>query len=131
MPTVAAYRVAIVVDREYGPRLQELASRFHVWAVRSPQNEAATEVVRASEPDYSPDSGVSLFNAAADKDADLLSILSVVEEHHGAYSHDPPVGTIEVIGTQPTPAAREALADLGFRQLEPTAAGFLAHRDRT
>jgi hypothetical protein len=127
---VDAYRVAIVVDRDYGSKLEALASSCHVWAVRSPQNEAATEVIWASEPEYSPDSGVSLFNAGADEEADLLSIIDVVEEHHGAYSQDPPVGTIEVIGTPPTPAAREVLADLGFRQLEATAAGFLAHRDR-
>ncbi len=129
MRTVADYRVAIVVARDFGPRLQALASRCHVWAVRSPGNEAATEAIRATEPVYSPESGVTLFNADASPDAELLSIIGVVEEHHGEHSHDPAVSAIEVIGARPTPAVRDQFAAFGFDRIEATPDGFIALRD--
>lgn len=35
------YRVAIVVTPDFAPRLAELAGDCHVWAVRTPEIEAA------------------------------------------------------------------------------------------
>jgi hypothetical protein len=63
--------------------------------------------------------------------ASFLSILGTVEEHHGAYSHDPPLSVLQVVGIEPSAAAIEELAAYGFGRIEPSDDGFIARRDRT
>ena len=95
------HRVAVVVDPDYGQRVQELSRQRHVWIVRSPVNDPAVE----------------------------SAIRAVVEEHHGEYSHDPPLTAIEVIGTGASAMVREHLGAYGFLRIEPEAEGFTAFRE--
>ena len=87
-----------------------------------------TEQVWATT-DGSADSGVTLFNGRGDEENDLLEILAVVEEHHDAYSHTPPVSIIEVFATGAAEAVREEFASFGFARFEPTPDGFVAYRE--
>ena len=124
----APYRVAIVVDREFGSQLAEFAQRLHVWICDSPTNRPAVEAVWRSRGDrtYDIESGASIFNCASEtplEDA-LINILGTVDEHHGEYSHDPPWSVIEVIGCGATARVRKAFADLGAQVADEQADRF-------
>ena len=111
------YRVAIVVDRHFGPRLAELAKRLHVWVCDSPGNRPAVEAIwrDRGEGKYNIDSGVTILDCAPDEAVEdaLANIIGTVDEHHGQYSHDPPWSVIEVIGCGPSPRVRTAFAEYG------------------
>jgi hypothetical protein len=96
-----------VVDAQYGDAIRALSRDRHVWAVKSPVNDPVIEEVWASAPHHWLVSGVTAFNAGHSAEDSCLSILGVIEEHHGPYSHDPPLTEIEVVGVQPTAALRE------------------------
>jgi hypothetical protein len=60
---------------------------------------------------------------------EVASILGTVEEHHGQYSHEPPLTIIEVIGAAVTPEVRTELEAHGFERWQESPAGFVAYRD--
>jgi hypothetical protein len=122
------HRVAVVVDPDYGEAVRPLSLSRHVWIVRSPRNNAVVEAMRAQCNEHSAETGVSTFNAGGTPEESFLSILGVVDEHHGEHSHDPPLSVIEVVGVAATDAIREQLAAVGFRQTEPDDEGFTAYR---
>jgi hypothetical protein len=111
------YRVAIVVDREFGPQLDALAKRLHVWICDSPINRPAVEAIWRARGDrkYDIESGATIFNCAPDQPVEdaLVNIIGAVDEHHGEYSHEPPWSVMEVIGCAPTPRVRSAFAEFG------------------
>jgi hypothetical protein len=123
------YGVAVVVSSDYASRLAELARDRHVWAVRTPAIEAAARAIWDGSATGSLESGVTVFNGTGDAEADLSSIIAVVEEHHGESSHDPPVSTIEVFGVGATEQLAADFAELGFPRLDTTRDGFVAHRE--
>ena len=122
------HRVAVVLDPDYGEGVRDLARDRHVWIVRSPINDAVAEAVRAGSEEHSLESGISTFNGRESPEESFLSILGVIEEHHGEYSHDPPLSVIEVFGVGATDAIREEAAAYGFRRIEPSDEGFTAYR---
>ena len=122
------HRVAIVVDPDYAERVLNLAGECHVWLVRSAANDRVVAALRESHPTHSLESGVTTFNPAGTPQASLVAILGTVEEHHGEYSHDPPVSVLEVIGAEPSAAVREELDAYGFHRVEPSEEGFRARR---
>jgi hypothetical protein len=128
MPTESPYTVAIVVDPGFGSRLRDLATTCHVWAVDSPVNAKAAQELRASDGEHSLDKGVTMFRATAGASAEQLcaEIVSTVEEHHGEYSHVPPVGRLRVYGAQLTPDLQAELARYGFTEVTNLTDGFLA-----
>ena len=123
------HRVAIVVDPDYAERITELASECHTWLVRSAANDAVVASLRQDDQAFSFDAGVTTFNKAETPQASFLSILGTVEEHHGAYSHDPPLSVIEVIGLESSAAVRAELDVYGFCDIEQSTNGFIARRD--
>jgi hypothetical protein len=127
----AEYRVAIVVSSEYAPGLAELSRHRHVWAVRTPIIEAAARTIWDESAKGSLESGVTVFNGTGDAEADLSSILAVVEEHHGEYSHDPPVSMIEVFGVGVTEQLAADFLELGFSRFDEIEDGFIAYREQT
>ena len=130
MPSVNgdAHRVAIIVDPDYGARATDVASRCHTWIVISPTNRAVTAPRRADA--FSLEAGFTDFEGAETPEDSLISVLAVVELHHGEYSHDPPVSVLEVIGTPPTRPILDELDGLGFDAVDLTAEGFVARRAR-
>ena len=124
------YSIALVVDRAFGERLVELASRLHVWVCSSAENDRAAEVIRAANSKYSPDSGVTVLTARDEEQAEELIIgaLLDVDLHHGTDSHPPAWTTLEVFGSAPTPEVEEALHRYGVTRIERTESGFMARR---
>ena len=61
-----AYRVFVVLDRDYGERLLELARRGPVWIVDTPQNRAVAQNLWAANPNRNQLEGVTTFKAGDD-----------------------------------------------------------------
>jgi hypothetical protein len=123
--------VAVVVDGDLAPELENLARTCPVWSVRTPETKAvARRLWDAALPRApgAPEAGLTLFDPDGTPEESLLSILNTVELHHGEYSQNPPVNVIEVFGTNATAASEEALAALGFAEVHRSAHGFTAHR---
>jgi hypothetical protein len=123
------HHVALVLDREFGARLADLARDVHVWAVRSAADEDAATRVWATPPRHSQLS-VTLFDAS-DHTAEeaCADILSTIDEHHGEYSDDRALDAMEVSGVGLTQRIEDELAALRF-DAEPSDQGFIAVRRR-
>jgi hypothetical protein len=95
-----AYRVFVVVDREYGERLSELARTGPVWVVDTPNNRAAAQKIWAVDANRSHLNGVTTFKTGEDCSPEdtLINELDTIDLHHGTYSANPPYTVLEVIG---------------------------------
>jgi hypothetical protein len=104
-------RVAIVFEKEFGDRLEELAMRMPVWIVESNANRAAVSAAwnRASE---WPHISVTVFRPP-DSLRHLLSQIGHPQR-------------VDVIGMKLSDEARDALMSAGFTKLAETNAGFRA-----
>jgi hypothetical protein len=123
---VEPHRVVVVVDPTYGTALRQLIPDRPVWIVKSEANDPIIQRVWAEN---ESESNVTAFNATDTPEETFVSILGVVEEHHGVYSHDPALTDLEVIGTAATDAVRRALEAYGFDRIVATPDGFHATRD--
>jgi uncharacterized lipoprotein YbaY len=126
------HTVALVLDGAFGQRLVELAARVHVWAVESPLNREVAERIRAASPGASLNHGVTLFRASPD-DAPAAMIadqMDVIVEHHGPFSHDPPLDAVEVYGAVPNATVLALLGEYGWGAISVTEAGFIARQPR-
>jgi hypothetical protein len=130
-----AYTVGLVVDPEFGARLGAQAARMPVWIADTPANRAAAAALRREAPASVPHTAagaVTTFRVASEESPAewALRALGDVDLHHGQYSHAPPYGALEVVGAEPTPDLRAALAEYGLTEIEPRPGGFLASRPR-
>ena len=97
------FTVALVVDREFGARLDRLEVFDHVWLIQSPTNELAdVEFERragvGSNKKFGPD--ISTFYAG-DDESPAVTCARLVEEldsHHSGYAGDPAWSEIRVFG---------------------------------
>ena len=125
------YAVAIVVERDFGDELVELAERLHVWVCSTPENRLQVERVRGAQPaSPSIEHGVTTFNVSeADSPEQMLvGVLGAVDLHHGKHAHFPPWSTLEVYGASPTRAVRAALVAFGVNTFSSTRRGFHCSR---
>jgi len=125
------YRVVLVMDPQCGDRLRLLAKDAHVWAIRSPENERAAEAFWERLPvgtTYSEqlESGITVFNVQPLG----LGLLDSVIEHHGEFSHDPPVDAIDVLGHAFSEQVRATFVMQGFPHFVQRPDGFLATREQ-
>lgn len=127
--------VAVVVDREFGERLLPLVQRFHVWVCDTPVNRTAAEKAWES---ISPgavwnEAGATIFKVSENDNPEdmVLDRLTDVDLHHGEYSHDPAWSVIEVYGSKPTAALRQALQEFGVDKFRETPDGFVCSRPLT
>jgi hypothetical protein len=122
-------RVAIVVDPDFGRALADLARRVHVWIVDTPENRRVVEQLWAQASE-DPNEGITTFKVdfAVARDAWVVDILPVVDEHHGLRVEWAPSATLEVRGARLTPGIRAALDELGSFSLEESEGGFVANR---
>jgi hypothetical protein len=125
-----AYRVFVVLDREYGDRLSSLADNEPVWIVDTPTNRAAAKAVWVSQPHRDHLDGITTFKVSDDCSPEnaLINELPTIDLHHGVYSANPPYTVIEVVGAQISAEIRNKLSQFGFDQFEPTQQGFRAVR---
>ena len=121
-----AYRVFVVLDREYGVRVLELARSGPVWIVDTPQNRAVTKNLWAAHPNRNHPEGVTTFKAGDDCSSEetLINELDTINLHHGSYSADPPYTILEVIGTPISERLKAELSHYGFSEFQATGEGF-------
>jgi hypothetical protein len=142
----APCRVYVVVDPHYGERIRNLpfgepawivdSADNHpviqaIWEERGPLDKSAGTTSFKYDPDAQPDglTGITSFkyNPNARPDNWLISILSVIDEHH--YYHDPPYSVLNIVGTSWSEAIQEELDRFGFFAHEATTEGFVTKRD--
>lgn len=124
------YRVFVVLDREYGKRLIELAVKEPVWIVDTPTNRHVAQEIWAADPNRSDLDGVTTFKVDGDCSPEdgLIGELGTIDLHHGIYSANPPYTIIEVIGANISERIKEEFSRFGFDQFEATPQGFRAVR---
>ena len=117
--------IAIVVDENFGERLQSLADQMPVWVADTPTNRTVAEALWSQA-----GSNITTFRVSAGDDAAewCHAILPQVESHHGEYSPSPPLNSIEVFGARATPTLRDAFSKYGFTISSKRADGFRAVR---
>jgi hypothetical protein len=111
VPITEPYRVLVVVDRDYGQRLAELAQSGPVWIVDTPANRTAAQQIWAADPNRSHLKGVTTFKFREESSSEdiLINELDTIDLHHGTHSASPPYTVLDVIGT----AITARLRDLG------------------
>src|SRR5687767_6358660 len=114
------HSVAVVVDREFGDALRELASRVPVWVCDTPTNRRIAEAHRLARPHPSNQRGLTTFRVTDRATAQqmLLEVMDMVDLHHAEWE------CLEIYGVGPTRRIRDALAELGVSELERTSYGF-------
>lgn len=116
--------VAVVVDRQFGDRLRDLAERLPVWIGTSETNRPVVEAVWAEHKARPSGYGVTIINASAEYSGEdlLFTQLDIIDEHHPSWS------VIEVYGVARTPLLTEAFQEFGVTGFEDRADGFSASR---
>ena len=124
------HKVAIVVDWDFGSRLEVISRSVHVWICDSPSNQKGAQAIWASRSGHDLESGVTTFDAIRTDSAEsmILKVLPTIDLHHGEYSHDPPWTVMNVYGTALTPGLEAALRELGVTQFESLVGGFSCRR---
>jgi hypothetical protein len=125
-----AYRVFVVLDRDYGEGLYSLAQTGPVWIVDTPLNRAAAQILWSANPNRSHLDGVTTFKFGADSSSEdiLINELDTIDLHHGIYSAGPPYTVIEAIGASISEKLTSKLSEFGFNEFEATPQGFRALR---
>lgn len=124
------YRIFVVLDRDYGERLSELARTGPVWIVDTPVNRATAQQVWAVYPSRSHLDGITTFKTSDDCSPEdtLINELDTIDLHHGTYSANPPYTVLEVIGAVLSERLKTELSQFGFDDFQPTTEGFRAAR---
>jgi hypothetical protein len=124
------HRVFVVVDRDYGQRLSELAEAGPVWIVDTPANRTVAQQIWAANPNRSHLEGVTTFKAPENTSSEdlLIAELNAIDLHHGTYSANPPYTVLEVIGTAIIARLRAELREFGFNDVQERPQGFRAVR---
>jgi hypothetical protein len=124
------YRVFVVVDREYGERLNKLTQTGPVWIVGTPANRTVAQQIWVANPNRGHLEGVTTFKFGEDSSSEdiLINELDAIDLHHGTYSANPPFTVLEVIGAGITAKLKAALSDFGFNDFQETDQGFRAMR---
>ena len=102
------YRVCIVVDRNFGERLAELARGVPVWIVDTPSNKAVAQRLWKERPNESHLTGITTFDDTESSSADelLIAELDSIDLHHGVHSATTPYTELEVLGARLTDTAQ-------------------------
>jgi hypothetical protein len=126
----ASLQVSVVLDREFGFRLDEQVRLGPVWIIDTPTNRAAFEKHWVEHLEESHLEGVTSFSGMPNASSEdlLINELDVIDLHHGPLSSDPPYSVLEVVGTPLTPRIEAAWREYEFVTFEPTAGGFRTFR---
>jgi|SRR5271169_1302595 len=124
------YRVFVVVDRDYGQRLCELAQTGPVWIVDTAVNRTVAQEIWAADPSRSHLECVTTFKVPDGSSSEdiLINELDTIDLHHGTHSANPPYTVLDVIGAAMTAKVRAELAQFGFDEFQETPQGFRAVR---
>jgi hypothetical protein len=130
VPLTEPYRVFVVVDRDYGQGLSELAQKGPVWIVDTLANRTVAQQIWVADPNRSHLEGVTTFKGAEGSSSEdiLINELDTIDLHHGSYSANPPYTMLDVIGTAITARVKAELAQFGFNDFQEAPQGFRAVR---
>ena len=124
---MASEKVALVLDRDYGEKLNELAPSMAVWIIDSPANKDVAQGLWDIHPE--PEHLITTFKGPSVVDDTCFEgLMDNIELHHGHCSQAPPFRELEVFGLTPTPTVEQVLLAFGFALKETTTTGFLAER---
>lgn len=124
---MASAKVALILDRDYGEKLEVLATEMAVWIIESPVNKTVARKLWDRRPKL-PHMITTFVEPSTVDDGCFESLMDNIELHHGFYSQTPPFSELEVFELKPTPAVEQVLADFGFALADPTVTGFRAVR---
>jgi hypothetical protein len=124
----------VVLDPNYGDRIEIAAQTAPVWAVASTINKAACERIWATHrpADHREIGSVTCYDIADQEDrlGNLLTILPTLEEHHGEVNGDhflfPKGFVLGVFGLASTETNVSVLRGSGFLVFVEIAEGFTA-----
>ena len=121
------YRVFVVVDRDYGQHLTELAKAGPVWIADTPVNRSLAQEIWASHPNRSHLEGVTTFKVSDGTSSEdiLINELDRIDLHHDVYSANPPYTVLDVIGTAITARLKAELKEFGFDDFQEQPNGCL------
>jgi hypothetical protein len=123
-------KVYVIVDRQFGERLNELERGVAVWIVDTSDNMPVVRRLWESRAGESHLTGITSFADAESSSPEglFLKELYMIDLHHGIHSADPPYTVLEVIGVDVTPKIRDELATYGFDEFQNNLSGFVARR---
>jgi hypothetical protein len=117
--------LAVVLDPEFGERMQSLVERMPIWAINSTTNQAAAEWIW--EKAEGTRKRITLFDVP-DFPLDTQEFIGVLASIDAERSKNgaAPVRDLEVIGMELFPDLNGALLEFGFEKVETTVSGFKA-----
>lgn len=102
--------VLLILDPEFGDRLDNLPRPYPIWIVESERNRAVLENL---PPAYGP---LTVFPPRKDESATHIfeRIVDSLDQHHNELAQDPPYDTLVVYGLPAEADMLDSLRDLGF-----------------
>ncbi len=127
------YKVYVIVDRQFGERLNELERGVPVWIVDTSDNKPVVRRLWESQAGESHLTGITSFVGSESSTPEelLLNEIYMIDLHHGIHSADPPYTALEVIGVDLTPRIKDGLAAYGFDEFQNNLVGFVARRQES
>ena len=118
------------MDPEFGERLREFSVDEPVWVVDSECNHHVVQALWRERAGADGQGGFTSFkyNPRTGPEDWLISNVSVIDLHHGEYSHDPRWSILNVIGVKWSDAVADELGRFGVDRFETTEEGFVAMR---
>lgn len=121
----------MIVDPNFGVRLNELPDDEPVWIIDSPVNTPIASEAWKQRPNTNHYlTGITTFRpvAAYQPEDELIAQLRPVDIHHRSDCPDAPFSILDVLGCIPSEKVRDALAKFGLQLEQATANGFRAIR---
>ncbi len=117
--------LALVLEPEFGERMEGLVERMPLWAINSTTNRAAAEWLWEKAPETRK--RITLFDVP-DWPLDTQEFVGVIAsiETQRKQQKLAPIEELEVIGMELFPDLNGALLEFGFKTVEPTVGGFCA-----
>lgn len=117
-----ARKVALVIDRNYGDRLRDLAFRLPLWIADTPENRTAVESLTSFTHEWPHVSMTLVRVSAAPLAEEWTTLLNQIELQERG------IDAIEVIGAPISISIVAAFREAGYHDVVETADGFRAKR---
>jgi len=116
--------VALVLDPQFGDRIDELARRMPVWILSDPANSQAVARARAAG------ASITTFDRRPNESTQdlLLRAAYNIEDHHGTGTGSASYDTLEVHGMPAASCPPHIQADLGLKIVTDAQWGVVARK---
>jgi hypothetical protein len=121
------YKVYVVVEREFGEQLANLAPGVPVWIVNTPLNRAVAQRLWKERNRRDHLTGITTFNDLESSSPEdlLVSELDTIDLHHGSHSANPPYTILEVLGAPLSDRSKRNSLNTVLTNFNPTPKVFL------